>query len=180
MSDFLNQLENADLVLVGLGEEFDGTFGSGHKEYETIKEQLSNMERFDLIPLAMELYRKEQNQVIKNALQKLKELLDQKNYFIVSTSLNPLLSDIDWREGRIVKPCGDLKLLQCSKGCEEVLQEADTEIINSIKKNWDETTDACKNAERLVEITQNLLGKCSNCGSSMIFNTIYADKYNEA
>ena len=180
MSDFLEQLEKADLVLVGLGEEFDGSFGSDQKEYETIKEQLSNMERFDLIPIAMELYRKEQNEIIKNSLQKLKNILDRKNYFIVSTSLYPLLSQINWREGRIVKPCGNLKLLQCSNGCEEVLQETDAEILNSIHMNWNETPDESKNAERLVEITQNLLGKCSNCGSSMIFNTIYADKYNEA
>ena len=181
MAEFLEQLENAELVLVGLGEEFDGQFGEGKcPEYDVLKERLAEADRLDLIPLAQELYRGEQESKIKEALNRLSGLLEKKNYFIVSTSLNPALGSTKWREGRIVRPCGDLLRIQCPAGCEGELKELDDKQLKELKDQWFELPDEHKTGAELDKLVSKHLGKCVNCGSSMIFNTIYADKYNEA
>lgn len=181
MADFYKDLENSELVLVGLGEEFDGSFSKDNTPgYDKIKEQLSDCGRFDLIPIAQELYRGEQEKKICDALNHFAGILDKKNYFIVSTSLNPVLNRIKWRDNRIVKPCGDLQNVQCIKGCDNIIEKISDDTLFALKNQWKEADDRDKNASYLIDCIEKMLGKCSNCASSMIFNTIYADNYNEA
>lgn len=171
--DVLQKIEEADLVLVGLGEEFDCTkLLKQNEEYNQKLQLLDNLECKWLLPLLNQQYMAEDTKnKVKRALEKLADVLQNKNYFVVSTSTNPIIKEIQWKENRLVTPCGSYHAKQCSNGCTEMLQEVSKEDV--------------ENATRLLdyigqenEITYSL-GKCSDCEKPVVFNNIYAPEYNE-
>lgn len=165
---FMNELENADMVLVGVGEEFDdflnrdtnademrthmrqngvGSFFPAWQYF--VQESAVSEEAGNLVSL-------------RQCLMKLCKLLESKNYFVVSTSTNPVIFDIPWKKDRIVMPCGSNRLKQCSAGCSRhltALSEAENKKID-LKST-------------------NPLGKCSECGHPIELNNIYAENYDE-
>lgn len=168
---FLDKIEQSEMVLVGLGEEFDGTkllrqradYGNG---CETLKaEGLSWM-----IP-AWNEYCLEQagEHIIEAALDKLDVLLEGKNHFIVSVSMNSRIA----RGSRTVMPCGSVFRKQCSAGCGDVLQEV-TEEEREILKNVFHGLASERLKKEMVS-----LGTCPNCGAPLILNNIHAENYNE-
>lgn len=133
--EYIDKIAEADLILVGVGIEF------------------------------------EKNKYLKDskaleALKELSEILQGKNYFIVTTCTNSILKNIGFNEERIVSPCGNIELKQCINGCEEslhMLTEEDIEKMNS-------------------DVAQGLepdFGICHVCGNAMVLNNVYASKYNE-
>lgn len=154
-------MEEAEMVLVGLGSEFD-VYGidricENTLEYEQesraikVLEKLENTEYAWLIPACRDylgirrekdlgqrnvitiqregspgVWKTESGGVhdgagennVRGALEKLWRLLDGKNYFLVSQAQNGLIPLINWREGRLVMPCGSRWKKQCVKCCE--------------------------------------------------------------
>lgn len=169
----LQRIEEADMVLVGIGEEFDCTkLLKQNDEYKEKCQLLEAEERRWLLPLLNQQYTSDETQEnIKKALEKLANILKDKNYFVVTTSTNPVVKDISWKEHRLVAPCGSYHMKQCSNGCADVLQETSCEDVNEAKKMLD-----CIGQREKVE---HLLGNCSKCGKPLVFNNIYAPEYNE-
>lgn len=132
--EFSDKIRNADLVLVGIGLEFE-------------KKRYACEER------AIE------------ALQELAVVLEGKNYFIISTCTNGIVSQIDFKKDRIVTPCGNMQMKQC-QNCKDTLAPLSEEDIiylqNAIQKNEEPT-----------------LTKCPVCGAPMVLNNVYATNYDE-
>ena len=174
-NDLIAQIENADMVLVGLGEDFDNqALIKNDEKYVIGCERLQDMEMHWLLPMwAFYCTQKSKCDAVTEALVKLQELLQDKNYFVVSVSTNPLIADIQWKHDRMVMPCGSSKMKQCAAGCGDValLDDVDESSLNNFFDKMYE------NAEE--SILSPLLGSCSECGQPMVLNNIYLDHYNE-
>ncbi len=102
------------------------------------------------------------SQIIR-AYGRLRELLQGKNYFIVSLCMDDLIYEAGLDEERIVTPCGGQRFLQCEKAC-------GAELIRT---------------EELPEDVRERMGKgefphCEKCGAPMVYNNILAEQYVEA
>lgn len=178
LEEIYEAIMDSDMVLVGLGEEFNDIsslkctagFGDGRQKVE-------KMGLLWLLPAYDEESRKKQperQKEIKEALEKLAELLKDKNYFVVSTSVNDMIADVPWKDGRLVMPCGGSKKKQCVDGCDEVLQELSLKDEKELSAYLGNILNKSDESNELPD-----LGKCSACGKQLILNNIYAEHYNE-
>jgi len=129
-------IEDADLVLVGLGREFE-------------------KERFI------------QDEEALDALNKLADILEKKNYFVVSICTNDIAKSSALCSERVVQPCGSSHRKQCVNHCEEGLMDLSLEEQERILDLCDGEKDG------------NWLGNCPQCGEPLVLNTVYTDKYDE-
>lgn len=166
---FFEQIREADMVLVGIGEEFDEPrIWRQDKEYQSVRKILEDSDQLWAIPALKEYMLKNSYNQVWSALQHLKEFLSEKNYFIVSIASNDIIGKSGFREERVVSPCGGSRKKQCSQGCKKTLQELTTQeekfLLERIgDKQWKELE----------------LGFCPLCGNRMILNNIYAKNYDE-
>lgn len=169
---FLQCLQEADMVLIGIGEEFnfirDLKRGTPDKEE---RDRLADSENAWLLPAWNML---QDTTGMFEVLSKFAKLIAEKNYFVVSVSTNDMIRDISWRENRLVMPCGGSRMKQCGQNCGhkpwEVTQE-DWKQIKGYLKEFHQTF-----GEKAQKID---LGTCSSCGSPLILNNIYTEKYDE-
>ncbi len=162
-------IQNSDMVLVGIGEEFDGERCLKQlPEYIDMKEKAETNGQEWMIPFLNRYYleKTETDSVIRQALLQLSELIREKNYFVISVSTSDYILDVGLKEDRVVTPCGGSRKKQCADGmsCDE--------------------TPSLVSREEYETLTHDLLekvslGNCPVCGKSMIFNNIYTDRYDE-
>lgn len=175
-------VEDADLVLVGIGEDF----GISEKQImnerpevfadETLGEQALGY-------LVCQCRLQEAGDAARySAYKNLWNLICDKNYFCISVNTDDILyqpiteSGETFRQNRIVTPCGGYRKLQCSNGCEGV---------------WEKPQDAWKIwAKEYVQMfqpkgTDRMVPAmpaeqvCPKCGKPLVFNNVYAQQYNE-
>ena len=173
----LEDIKDADMVLVGLGEEFDGSFGLDSKAYENGKNILMQSENASFMPLWQRLFRQEQEGKIVSGLQALARALVGKNYFVLSVSTNRVIDGIPWREGRLVMPCGSDLVVQCSEGCQGHLHVADEALVDALSKRLAEWRSTFSHSEQ-PDLPEGL-GVCPYCKTTMQFNNIYNEAYDE-
>ena len=116
--EILQKIEEAEYVLVGLGQEFDMEFFlQSREDYRRIREELQQQNVLWLLPYVEEQFRRqylpEMEAEIEKGLQKLAKVLEKKSYFVVSSSLNHKLAEVPWKKmllkkERFVAPCGEL------------------------------------------------------------------------
>lgn len=172
---FLKDLEEADMVLIGLGEEFNNI--KSISDRENYNRQFDKVEK-SAFPWLMPLVN---NSFVDNSglmvqLDKLAGLLQNKNYFILSTALNSCIHEVQWKEHRLVEPCGGCDMLQCEKNCNEKLQEASAQTKRDIMELITQN-DMLDNS--FEEQLKQLLGTCSQCGAMNVFNNVFTNEYNE-
>lgn len=180
----LEKIQEAELLLIGLGEEFDGEkLLKENAEYREQREALLNAGKAWGIP-ALNRYFLENGwpaeapadssgekirTVCKSkqlkALECLASLLDGKNFFLVTVASGDLIWECGIRQDRITAPCGGSLKKQCVNRHIFPLTEADKAEIAQ-----------CGRSGRWADLT---LGKCLECGGPMILNNIYAENYNE-
>ncbi len=180
-------IKDAEMVLVGLGEEFD-EIGISVKDmqYASGREHLEAEGLLWLLPEYNSRYRREfssdkEKDGIK-ALNVLAELLQDKNYFVVSTALNHMIPSVSWKENRLVMPCGEMDGKQCPNGCKAGLQkvtEADSKVIADYLNGMYEFLQSPEQKENAI-IKQPDIGICPDCGKMLQLNNIYAEQYDES
>lgn len=178
---FLQDLQNAEKVLIGIGEEFDDLnmlrqipcYDEGREALE-----ISGLEW--LIPawntIAAERVSEESGNHISAAIYSLAKLLADKDYFVVSASVNNAIREAPWKEGRLVMPCGGSFLKQCKNGCGHGLTEVTEKDWKWMEKCMENFLSA---SGQHTSNTDSGLGVCQKCGSPLILNNIYAEKYDE-
>lgn len=169
--DFFEKIKEAELILVGLGEAFDGTGLLGQDpEYRTGCGILKEEGLSWLLPGWNEYcLRQRGDEHIEKALERLDALLEGKNYFGVSVSTN---SSIAGRK-RMVMACGSTIRKQCAEGCEEALQIMSEEDRAALESFY------CGLAEGKRSGNPYLPGRCPKCGGKLVLNNVYAENYNE-
>lgn len=177
-TDICRELTNADMVLVGLGEEFDGERQlQSCEEYINGVQWLKDKALYSLLPAWNEFcMEKQQYSAVSEALERLRELLGDKNYFVVSVAMNSEIAKTAWRDGRLVMPCGSTVKLQCEKSCEGILGEVPEETKVRLRTGFEALYN---NAKGLSAVRLSDMGACVSCGARMVFNNIYAENYNE-
>ena len=133
--EYIDKINDADLILVGIG-----------KEFETKK------------------YRCEQRTI--DALVELKNLLTGKNYYLITICTNSILKRAGFSEERIVSPCGNLELKQCSNQCDGSLQLLTEEDQQRLEESFESGKEP-------------VFGKCPSCGGEIVLNNVYATHYDE-
>ena len=127
------EIENADMVLVGIGKCMD--FGETSIDLGMVIEVLREHDADWLFaPIAEAANDSLQRNLA--ALSKLAELIKKKNCFIVSLAQSEYVANIDWREGRLVMPNGRAAFAQCGEACEqseiESLSDAQIEKLHEL------------------------------------------------
>jgi len=194
MQDFLKNLEEAELVLVGIGEEFDAIKLLRTKEkYNQGRKFIEEQELQWLLPAYDGWYRKQiicegdnfkLDDKIQKALKNLEKLLNNKNYFVVSTAFNDKISQIPWKDKRLVVPCGGSMKKQCAMKCASGLQQITEDELQSVEKwfltlNEQAGLQEKEQQEVVNTISVPELGYCPECGTPLILNSVYAEKYDE-
>ncbi len=167
-----SMIQSADLVLIGVGEEFDGEGCLKQiPQYNEVREKLEATGQDWLIPSLNRHFagKYEDNFKIKHALSNLAELIKDKNYFLVSIATNDYVCDAGFKEGRVVAPCGGNLKKQCRNGgnCTEP----------PVLLTEEEKAHIVKYMEDPQEVLN--LGTCPICDSNWILNNIYTEKYDE-
>lgn len=181
--NILERIEQSEMVLVGLGEEFDNEeFLRQSDEYRRGSEMLRDAQALWLLP-AWNVFcsKKAGDTMVSTAIKKLAGLLKGKNFFCVSVSVNnEILHVFQGEEGgqqtgsRVVMPCGSTMWKQCSNGCGEmpirVTGQDDSLTETFFRELWEGNFSG--------EMPY-LSGVCPKCGAPLVFNTVYSENYNE-
>lgn len=163
-------VEQSDMVLVGIGEEFERKNILEHDEaYMLVCKQIKEAGAEWVMPYVDTFWLAQKEDMVTEALQHLKQLLEGKNYFVVSTCMNGFLQKAGFKEDRIVEPCGGYVQLQCADGCEGTLEKTDEKLFSQI--------EACCKGE--MSWTELNLPECAVCKKQKVFNSLYAEKYLE-
>lgn len=174
--DIREKLEEAEMVLVGLGEEFQcPACVMKLPEYERGRKLLMASESPWLIP-AWDDYCERRTKADTGAvLGKFADLLAGKNYFVVSVAMNRSIADAPWKAGRLVMPCGTAAKLQCAGKCGRKPVPVSEEGSRLLEEIMEELYEG-----KFVPGKADGFGSCENCQSAMILNNIWAGKaYNE-
>lgn len=142
-----DKIKDAELVLVGIGEELE------IKKYETEGNEGQNAVKKR-----------------KECYQQLKELIKDKNYFIVTLCMDGIIQEAELDKKRIVEPCGSFYKLQCSNKCTPDIYEPENWQIEKIRKFIE---GKCTESD----INMPLCSKCNK--ARLTFNTILAENYAE-
>ena len=87
----LEKLQAAEMLLVGIGEEFEERgFLRAQPQYQQGVAYLEQIDRPDLLPLLSDEILKNEGRAV-TALQRLYQILTDKNYFVVSTCQTDIL-----------------------------------------------------------------------------------------
>lgn len=165
------KINDAQLVLIGIGEEFDTTKElQENTRYLQIEEEIKNHEKYLwMIPYIQNIILKE-NGKIQNALENLRLLVENKNYFIVSTCMNGLVESAGFRKDRVVAPCGNYLKMQCRMPDCEHISDTPTWVYEQIG-------EYAAGKRSLFELSEMI---CPECGAVMEFNSLYSENYKEA
>lgn len=177
-NEVMEAVRAADMVLVGLGEEFDCINRIRmEKGFEEGRKQLLQSDNSFLVPLWQRIYLEEKSISIRKPLENLLMLLEGKNYFVVSVSSNNEIAKMSWREERLVMPCGCDLYGQCSNGCEKHLTPLNDEIHVQMQRHltgWKDELISGR-TEQLPEVHY----LCSACKGKISLNNIYNKQYDE-
>ena len=183
MEECLNLLKekiaDADMVLVGLGEEFGYTEKQIYEndKYQTFFSELSEENEWLLPYFYSKLIELE---IGEKAYYNLSKLLKDKNYFIISLRTDDVIYKEEFRfaKERIVTPCGGVRKLQCEKNCEDKVYD----IPEELNKKYIPAVASSVSLRRQIEISTKKIPvlKCQNCGAALVFNRIGVEKYCEA
>lgn len=166
------KLSDAELVLVGIGEEWEIKSTDFETDERYVKAVSRCGENSPLIPYIQKLLIEEKISKVKEkqkAYEQLAAFLKDKNYFLVSLCTDGLLHEVGFKEERIVEPCGTVRKMQCSEKCSPELYEAETEFLQEIKKLLNDE----------AEVSQIKTPVCPECGKPLVLNTILAENYAE-
>ncbi|MFG6356286.1 MAG: hypothetical protein K1W26_05585 [Acetatifactor sp.] len=165
----LEELRTADMVLIGIGEEFEErAFLAAQPEYVSASEYLEQKGRMELLPLLADGILQSRGRGVA-ALKRLYQTVKDKNYFLVSTCQTDILRHAGFPVERTVTPCGTLRKKQCVRGCEQ-----------SLTPTGDSQRESLFRAITGREPEQDIMGCCPQCQGRMTFNNIFLEKYLES
>lgn len=101
----------------------------------------------------------------KNTLQKLLELLSDKEYFVLTTNIDHTFLRAGFPKERLCYTQGDFGLFQCSKPCHEETYD-NYEILKQMIEQ-----------EKDMKVPTELIPRCPRCGREMDFNLFWDDTF---
>lgn len=181
-----NMIAEAEMVLVGIGKEFDPDIMEVIKEneiYKRFEDEISSLGSIESTFAEHAIYYHElmsgSNRIINDVIQSLNKfakMLEGKNYFVVSTCTNSVLKYSDLREDRLVLPCGDITKLECSGGCNDNILDASEQYEKIYKK----LKNCFENNEFDKTYILSFIPYCDKCDAILEANTFTGLSYQES
>ena len=169
----LYELQNAEMVLVGLGEElqYDWNALTEDERYCEIEKEIGNDEELVwIIPFLQKMIlRQIRDDRWRCAYQNLKDLLTEKDYFIISLCMDDYIYGGGFPENRIVTPCGGFRKMQCDHNCSHVLVDVPQESYEAVLQYY--------RGEIPIDALKEPV--CDICGSKLRFNQLGVTRYAE-
>lgn len=170
-----NKIEEAECILVGCGLDFEK---AGLIVEEDIYKPLSKLDINTKTKLQEELQDEEAvswiHQVLVNYYNKqntlqsysmLYELIKDKNYFVLSMNTSELIMQSGLDPSRIVMPCGNEGLFQCSKSCTHDIH-MNRDYIDNFMEQLPDMIKEIKSGKSIKEY----LPYCKECNEQLTFN----------
>lgn len=164
----LEKIADAQMVLVGVGEEFNENF----RDIAKFPMLMSALEEVDIDPslgwtvqFLERLYLTKHNEgKILEAYRNLYEMLRDKDYFIITTCIDENIKKVGFDENRLVEPCGNYERFQCSAKCNNKLYPTEefTNLVNQALLDG-------------VGLDSLDIPKCPDCGKPLAFNNILCE-----
>lgn len=168
-SELVEMLDVADMVLVGVGEDFEEKDSLLLEEsYRKVCDGVAAAGVEWVMPYVNRFFL-EKNEKLKTALHALGGLLEKRNYFVVSVCMNGMTAGAGLLPDRLTEPCGSYTKLQCSKGCAGSIQPVEEEFLREMEQ--------CIQGEKNWKALRAPV--CEKCQAPMVFNSLYAEHYNE-
>lgn len=167
------KINEAELILVGLGEEWQVSLDEMlqsvwfSEKYRKLEER--NRLEEGLPYLIKWYYNHEIPKRLEEAYHNLHELLEGKNYYVVSLTMDIYLTKFEFQKNRYVNPCGNFTYLQCNQACKDELIPCEDMI-----------RDLDAYIEQLCENDDMNCTMRHDCGEALVFNNLYAENYLES
>ena len=172
-SDMITKCNEADMILIGIGEEFqyDWDVLLNNPRYQEIDGEIENRNEYRwIVPFLQKmLLEQDLDETLDEAYKNLKKLIDGKNYFIITTVTDDYVHRYGLNEERIVTPCGGFSKMQCDLNCSAQLLEPDNEAFEKVRAYFDKRLS-------LEELNEPV---CGSCGHKKRFNQVGVTKYAE-
>lgn len=173
LAEMIEKCEDADLVLIGIGEEFQFNWDILQQDarYQEIEKEIDTREEYLwIIPFLQKMVIDQKADMQWNhALETLKKIIIDKNYFIISTAIDDSIYQYGLKEERIVTPAGGFRMMQCDYNCSGELMEVDHETYAQVKSYYN----------REITISELKEPVCGKCGQKKRFNQLGVHKYAE-
>lgn len=164
----MEKITDADMVLVGIGEEFNESFrdiGRFPRLMSALEEVDTNPALEWTVPFLEHRYLTEHDDGnLIEAYRRLYELIKDKNYFVITTCIDENVKKADFDTERLVEPCGNYRMFQCSgKCCSELYPSGEfSDLVNQA------TLDG-------VGLDSLEIPKCPHCGRPLAYNNILCE-----
>lgn len=169
-----SKIEEAEYILVGCGLGFEK---AGYVEEEVYKplaklgidtkakllEELLDDEAVSWIHQILVNYYNKQNTL--QSYSKLCELIKDKNYFVLSMNTSELIKQSGLDQSKIVMPCGNEGLFQCSKSCTH-----DIHMNRDYVDNFVEQLTSIISEVKTGKSIREYLPYCKECNEPLTFN----------
>lgn len=173
--EILAEIKSADMILVGLGEDFDDIPRLRNcPEYARGKELLQEAEEQCFLPMWNEYCSAGLEDIISSGLEKLAGILEKKNYFVISTATDTRIASAPWRKDRLVMPCGTTARKQCRKGCGHPPKTVSAVEREKIFDFFGKVYAGGLPAGEIAGFEN-----CPECGAAMAPNTVFTENYDE-
>ncbi|MCM1235392.1 MAG: hypothetical protein NC489_35275 [Ruminococcus flavefaciens] len=173
MQEIREKLEDAELVLVGLGEAFQYDWGVLLRDdrYREIEQEIGDDGKYDwIIPFLQKMIlRRGCEERWERAYQVLGAMLRDKNYFVVSLCMDDYLYGAGIDEKRVVTPCGGFRRMQCDQNCAGKLYEMPEDSYEAVLRYY-------KGELPLGALKEP---RCEDCGGKLRFNQLGVTRYAE-
>lgn len=171
-----DSISEAQLVLIGIGTEFAQRFDNMKSDdfYIPLLEQAEKEENAEQLIQYLQFHyvKRHPDKKIIQAYNSLAELLQGKNYFIVSLCTDDLIYESDLDPERIVTPCGSFRAMQCMKEC--VTDQEPLVTDENVMSALLESIDRCGG-----DINEIDFPICAECTKPLWFNQISSPDYKE-
>ena len=173
LQEIYERVQDAEFVLVGLGEDFqyDWNALTEDERFHEIEEEIdSNREYAWIIPFLQKMALKQSRDDRWNcAYQNIKDMITEKNYFIISLCMDDYIYGAELDEKRIVTPCGGFRKMQCDNNCMHVLSDIPQDRYDAVLQYY----------RGRLPIGALREPVCDKCGSKLRFNQIGVTRYAE-
>lgn len=166
LCEIKEKIAEADLVLIGIGEQLAIPTRLMLQE-EKYSIYLNDDTKMDYLPYLQQIFIKEKEQEYIDFYNRLFQMIEGKNYFVLTTNADDVIYKSKIDENRIVAPCGSIKQFVCSE-CNGDIQSFEEDNI----------------AQNQVFFNENKIEKmhvkyCPNCNKMMQPNVVTYNYYDE-
>ena len=166
LDEIKEKIEDADLVLIGIGEQLAVPTRMMEQD-EKFKKILKPDLKTEYYPYLQQVFIEENKQKYLDFYNRLAKLIEGKNYYVLTTNADDVIYKSNIDSERIVAPCGSIRQLVCGecKGEINIFDEDDISHNRQVIFDGD--------ADKLI------VKECPICNKIMQPNIVSYDYYDE-